>query len=78
MVFKLDKLNLFIIVILLFLNASIYFALMPNKDIFSVFAISIKRSFFLYIGKPSNNTIDALRASELTNQFHIIQPHVVK
>jgi len=77
-VFKWNKLNLFIGVTLLFLNASIYFALIPNKVIFSVFAISIKRSSFLYIGKPSNSKIDALRASELTNQFHIIQPHVVK
>ena len=36
------------------------------------------KSFFLYIGNPSKSTIDAFDASELTSQFHIIHPHVVK
>ena len=61
-----------------FLNESIYLALTPNKVIFSLSAIFIKRSFFLYIGNPSKRTIEAFDANELINQFHIIQPHVVK
>ena len=38
----------------------------------------ISKSFLLYIGEPSNNTIDAFDARTLTNQFHIIHPQVVK
>ena len=59
-------------------SASIYFALTPNNVIFSLLAIFNNKSFFLYIGDPSNKTIEALDANELTNQFHIIQPQVVK
>ena len=57
---------------------SIYFALTPNKVIFSLSAILKSKSLFLNIGKPSNNTMDAFEANTLTSQFHIIQPHVVK
>ena len=59
-------------------RASIYFALIPNKLIFSFSAIFHSRSSFLYIGEPSNKTIDAFEARALTSQFHIIHPHVVK
>ena len=48
------------------------------KEIFSLSAILINKSFFLYIGNPSNSTIDALDAKKVINQFHIIQPQVVK
>ena len=61
-----------------FLNASMYFALTPNKVIFSLSTMLRSKSFFLYIGKPSKRTIDALEHKLLTNQFHIIQPQVVK
>ena len=61
-----------------FRKVSMYFALIPNSVIFSFFAIFINKSFSLYIGKPSKRTIDAFDASELTIQFHIIHPHVVK
>ena len=36
------------------------------------------KSFCLNIGNPSNKTIDALEPRHVTNQFHIIHPHVVK
>ena len=49
-----------------------------NKVIFSSSANLINKSFLLYIGKPSNRTIEALDAKTLINQFHIIHPHVVK
>ena len=61
-----------------FFNESMYFALTPKSVIFSFSAILISKSLFLYIGEPSKSTIDALDAKELTNQFHIIHPHVVK
>ena len=36
------------------------------------------RTSFLYIGDPSNKTMEALEAKALTSQIHIIQPQLVK
>ena len=38
----------------------------------------INKSFFLYIGKPSNSKIVAPDERAPTSQFHIIHPQVVK
>ena len=77
-VLSLFSLNLYFNFGLNFLKASTYFALIPNKVIFSLCAIFKSKSADLNIGDPSKRTIDALEANELTNQFHIIHPHVVK
>ena len=77
-VLKFFKLYFFLFKILDLLSASKYFALTPNKVIFSSCANLINKSYLLYIGKPSNKTIDAFDAKTVTSQFHIIQPHVVK
>ena len=61
-----------------FLNESIYFALTPNKVIFSLSAIFISKSCFLNIGNPSKRTIEALEDKTEISQFHIIHPQVVK
>ena len=77
-VLSFSNLYTFLKFLFVFLKASIYFALTPNKVIFSWLAIFMRRSSRLYIGKPSNNTIDAFEAKTEISQFHIIHPHVVK
>ena len=77
-VLNFDNLYLYFKVGLDLRRASTYFALIPNKVIFSFSAIFNSKSSFLYIGDPSNKTIDAFEAKTLTSQFHIIHPQVVK
>ena len=60
------------------LSESIYFALTPNNVIFSFSAILKSKSLLLKVGEPSNKIIEALDANTDINQFHIIQPQVVK
>ena len=43
-------------------NASMYLALTPKSVISYLFAILISKSSFLYIGDPSNKTIEAFEA----------------
>ena len=55
-----------------------YFAPVPKKVICSFSAISNKYSLLGKNGEPSYKTMVAFEANADINQFHIIQPQVVK
>ena len=70
-VLSLLSLNLYFNFGLNFLKASTYFALIPNKVIFSLCAIFKSKSGDLNIGNPSNKTIDSFKDITVSETYTV-------